>query len=116
MKKMKKKVVIATTASVATMILTAACGYGPGPAASETTYDDTYTENVTKDASTDSSDAQEANDNAQDATDDTQENADDAQENTDDVRDETQDEAQYDDEPLDMPMEVMYGSPESMSK
>lgn len=51
MKKMNKKVVIATTLSVASMVLTAACGYGPAtyePVEEESTYEATATDDTDK--------------------------------------------------------------------
>ena len=50
MKKRTKKVVIATSASIAGMVLTAACGYGPPPSYEDVDTYSTYEESVAAEA------------------------------------------------------------------
>jgi hypothetical protein len=60
MKKMTKKVVIATTAGLASMILNAACGYGP-PVEEQYVEPSTYGTSATEDASSEASSAEDTN-------------------------------------------------------
>ena len=67
MKKMTKKVVIATTTGLASMILNAACGYGP-PVQEPYVEPSTYGISATEEASTDASSEASSTENTDETT------------------------------------------------